>query len=655
VSGTLILGALLPVVLLSVFAYRVAAARMHEMVSASNVSAAVMTGELIGSDLARNIDMARALAAQPGMVAAVQRHDADAVRVRLNATFDALNRLAPGDPGAAAAGGTGSAAVRRIDRAFVTDPAGVEWSDYPHAPESIGKSFADRDWYRGVSRDWQPYLSEVYQRNAEPPILIVAMAAPVRSPAGNVIGILVFQMPLEYLSNTLKAIPVGGTGHVYVVDRRGAVVAHPRLPDLQARRYTQPADSAPVRAALAGAPSTAEYPDPISGEPMVASFQPVPVPDGTWAAVAQQPVADAYGPIRRLGGSIAAAGAVVAGAAFLLVGTLRRASVRDRKLSAELAAKSERLSALAATLEHTARAEQAARVVAEEATDSLRKTQGQLVQTEKLAALGQLVAGVAHEINNPLAFVLNNVAVLQRDLAAIRQLIGLYQSGDETLSARNPELMRGIRELADRIDLPYTMEEIDDLPARSREGLVRIQQIVKDLRDFARQNAIGDVQPGADLNRGIESTLNIARGTARKHKVELLSDLTPLPGVTCSPGKINQVVLNLLTNAVHASPEGGRVTVRTRPVDGGVAIEVADHGIGIAPAIRDRIFDPFFTTKPQGQGTGLGLSISHGIVSDHGGSIDVESAEGSGTTFTVFLPLSPPTAIGTGGDGRTNN
>jgi signal transduction histidine kinase len=120
-----------------------------------------------------------------------------------------------------------------------------------------------------------------------------------------------------------------------------------------------------------------------------------------------------------------------------------------------------------------------------------------------------------------------------------------------------------------------------------------------------------------------------------------------LPGVTCSPGKINQVVLNLVTNAVHASPENGRVTVSTRRVDHGVSIRVADDGHGIDPVIRGRIFDPFFTTKPQGVGTGLGLSISHGIVADHGGHIDVESEPGRGTTFTVTLPLSPPTSGGT--------
>jgi signal transduction histidine kinase len=653
ISGTLVLAALLPVALLSVLSYRLAARRMLDLVRSGNASAAAMTGELVRSDLARNVDMARALAAQPDMMAAVGRRDADAVRQRLKATVDAINReTVAGSPAAAPATAPGTAppgdiAGRRIDRAFVADPAGVEWSDYPYAPESIGKSFAHRDWYRGVSRDWQPYLSEVYQRNSEPRILIVAMAAPVRGPGGDVIGILVFQMPLEYVSRALRSIQVGiagGSGHVYVVDRNGTVVAHPLLPDLQTRHYTEPAGSEPVRRAIDRRSGTAEYVDPISGRRMVAAFQSIPVPNGTWAAVAQQPADEVYGPVRRLGISIAVAGTVVAATGFLLVGTLRRASVRDRRMSRALDAKGERLAKLAAELEDTATAERQARIAEQAAHDRLRQAQGRLVQSEKLAALGQLVAGVAHEINNPLAFVLNNVAVLQRDLRALEELIRLYQLGDGALDQHAPDVMTRVRALSERIDLPYTMKEIAELPVRTREGLARIQHIVKDLRDFARQNAIGDVQPGCDLNSGIESTINIARGTARKHQVELVSDLQPLPGVTCAPGKINQVVLNLITNAVHASSEGGRVIVRTRHVDGGVQIEVADNGAGIDPAIRGRIFDPFFTTKPQGEGTGLGLSISHGIVADHGGRIDVESEPGAGTTFTVFLPLAPPGA-----------
>jgi signal transduction histidine kinase len=171
---------------------------------------------------------------------------------------------------------------------------------------------------------------------------------------------------------------------------------------------------------------------------------------------------------------------------------------------------------------------------------------------------------------------------------------------------------------------------------RSREGLRRIQQIVKDLREFARLDR-GDYQE-ADLNAGVESTLNIVRGHAKKRQVQFETDLKPLPPFKCFPAKLNQVVMNLLTNAIDASPENGKVTVRTRADDGFVRIEVEDQGGGIDPAVRERIFDPFFTTKPLGKGTGLGLSISYGIVQEHNGRIEVDSEMGKGSKFTVVLP-----------------
>ena len=270
----------------------------------------------------------------------------------------------------------------------------------------------------------------------------------------------------------------------------------------------------------------------------------------------------------------------------------------------------------------------------------LKRTQSRLVQSERLIALGQMVAGVAHEINNPLTFLTNNFVVLERDVLALRDLLARYQKADPSLSEQQPELFRALSEQAAIVDLPYILSNLDGLFSRSREGLKRIQQIVKDLRNFARLDE-GDLHE-INLNTGIESTINIVRGQASKKKVELIVDFGSLPLVTCYPARINQVVLNLLSNAVDACGEIGTVTVRTCPGPRGVEIHVLDTGCGIAPAIRDRIFDPFFTTKPPGKGTGLGLSISHGIVEDHGGTIEVDSTPGEGTHFTVTLPLRPP-------------
>jgi len=275
-----------------------------------------------------------------------------------------------------------------------------------------------------------------------------------------------------------------------------------------------------------------------------------------------------------------------------------------------------------------------------QAHEALKRAQSQLVQSEKLAALGQLVAGVAHEINNPLSFVSNNVAVLQRDAAALRDLLALYREADPLLVEQRPELLARIRELAEACDLDYLLENLAPLMARSRDGLKRIQQIVKDLRDFARLDE-SDLHE-VDLNAGITSTLNIIRSRAKKQQVELVLDLHPLPLVSCYPAKINQVMLNLVANAIDACPAGGTVTVRSEATEDGVALHVADTGVGIPAEIRERIFDPFFTTKPPGQGTGLGLSISYQIVRDHGGRIEFDSAPGRGTHFVVRLPLKAP-------------
>ena len=270
---------------------------------------------------------------------------------------------------------------------------------------------------------------------------------------------------------------------------------------------------------------------------------------------------------------------------------------------------------------------------------ALKEAQSQLVQSEKLASLGLIVAGVAHEINNPVAFVTNNVAVLGRDVGEMRDLIALYEEGDGPIARDLPDLADRIAAFRDRVDMAYTLANVDGLLARSRDGLRRIQQIVSHLRLFAHLDE-GDVNE-ADLNDGVESTVAILVGHARKKSIRLAMDLAPLPPVTCNAARVNQVVMNLLTNAIDASDEGGEVTVRSRPEGPLVVIAVSDAGCGIEPAVRDRIFDPFFTTKPIGQGTGLGLSISYGIIKDHGGTIEVESEPGRGATFVVRIPLRP--------------
>jgi two-component system NtrC family sensor kinase len=288
-----------------------------------------------------------------------------------------------------------------------------------------------------------------------------------------------------------------------------------------------------------------------------------------------------------------------------------------------------------------------------EALEQLKKTQSHLVQSEKLASLGQMVAGVAHEINNPLAFVINNTAVLQRDLRGVTELLTMYRAADGALKDKCPEAAAQIAELSEQVDVEYTLGNLPELLVRSRDGLKRIQQIVRDLRDFARLDE-SDLHE-VDLNAGIQSTVNIILGHAKKKQVKIETELDKaLPPVACQPAKINQVVMNLVSNAIDASNENGRVVIRTASVDGMARIEVVDEGTGIPLELRDRIFDPFFTTKPVGEGTGLGLSISYGIVNDHGGTIEVESTVGEGSRFMVSLPVRERGKAGPGSPGSVS-
>ena len=264
----------------------------------------------------------------------------------------------------------------------------------------------------------------------------------------------------------------------------------------------------------------------------------------------------------------------------------------------------------------------------------LAGTQSQLLQSEKMASVGQLAAGVAHEINNPIAFVSSNLRQLKRYCDDTFALLDAYEQLQRS-ACSEIELTR-VDELKAKIDLKYLREDTPNLLVESLCGIDRVEKIVRDLREFAHPGEPEWQQ--VDIVRGIESTLNVAEHHIRQ-KADVVTQFCELPQIEGVPSQLNQVFLNLLINAVQAIEGHGTITVSTGCDQDTVWVRISDNGCGIDPAYLHRIFDPFFTTKPIGVGPGLGLSVSYGIVKEHGGTIEVASEVNQGATFTIRLPI----------------
>ncbi len=270
---------------------------------------------------------------------------------------------------------------------------------------------------------------------------------------------------------------------------------------------------------------------------------------------------------------------------------------------------------------------------------SLQQAQARLLQSEKMAAVGQLAAGVAHEINNPIGFVSSNLGSLSGYVEHMLTLLAAY----EKIRPGMPAALRaGIDSLPAHAELAYIREDAPELLRESKEGLARVKRIVNDLRDFTRMDT-ADRAP-TDIHAVLDSALQVV-GNELKYKAEVVKAYAALPPVVCNAAQLGQVFVNLLVNAAQAIEGHGTITLCTGTAAQAVWIDISDTGAGMAPEIQQRIFEPFYTTKPVGQGTGLGLSITWDIVKRHGGSLEVQSSPGQGTRFRITLPVVPAAVL----------
>jgi len=278
----------------------------------------------------------------------------------------------------------------------------------------------------------------------------------------------------------------------------------------------------------------------------------------------------------------------------------------------------------------------------------LEQAQSQLMQSEKMASIGLLAAGVAHEINNPIGYIKSNLGALETYIKKFLAVLDAYEQA-ELLAPEGNKLPAGLAELIKGEEIAYLRQDAVALLSESQEGIDRVKNIVENLKEFSRIST-GEKWSHEDIHRGLDSTLNVIWNEL-KYKCEVVKEYGVLPPVECLLAQLNQVFMNLLINAAQAIETRGTIAIRTGTRDEQIWIEIADSGKGIPPENLNRLFDPFFTTKPVGTGTGLGLSVSFSIIKKHHGRIEVESTEGKGSVFRVWLPVRQPV----GDDGALTN
>jgi signal transduction histidine kinase len=557
--GLLVFAALLPIGLLSWYAWHLTAHAVRRLVAANHLSAATMTAEWLSRDLEYSINLARAFAALPGMLAAVELREQDATRAEeeVRAHLRVVVQAYP-----------------RVDRAFVTDPLGVLWSDYPHASESLGQNFSHRDWYRGLSQAWIPYISEVYQRHAEPKPLVVAIAVPMRHEQ-QVRGALVYQYRLDGITEWLKQMKVGSSGYVFVIDHTGTVAVHPQL-NLQDREYDEYAAVAPIQEALQGQPHTAEYLDPLAQRTMVASFMPVSVGGGQhWVVVAEQPSEEAYAPIRQLGMHISLAAGILGLVALVAVVGLGRISERNRRLQS---------------------AKEAA-----EAANRLKSV---------------FLLNMSHELRTPLNAIIGYSEMVQEEAADLGDVTQHFIPDLQKVQGAGKHLLALINDILDLSKIEAGAMELHletfDIASMLREVVTAMQTLVEE-----KANTL-EVRSACEL------------GTMRADLTKVRQSLFSLLSNACKFTERGRITLTASRTSDSLSSADW---ITFRIADTGIGMTPEQMAKLFQPFTQADA-----STTRQYDGAGLGLAITKRFCRMMGGDITVDSEVGKGSTFTIRLP-----------------
>ncbi|MBI3323205.1 MAG: hypothetical protein HYZ95_01930 [Candidatus Omnitrophica bacterium] len=539
-----------------------------------NTVAARLAAQTVREHLDGLAGYVESAAEQPPLISAIERGDWEEVQAQLNAMV---------------------ARNAEIDRAVVADPEGVPRADYPHDPSATVESSAFWEGYLGVSAAQGIYVSEIHQRNALSRPYLVAVATPVRGAQGRTIGYLVGQHRIGTLAAWFGRIRPSQLDAIsfVLVDQRGGMATAESVDTLQPMRLGGHPLAERVAAGVEG---WGKGPHPVTGEPCLISYAPV----GTtgWKVLACQPEKAVAAPLRSLSQIIFWL-AVVFIAGILLTGFVWLGMIQSHH-----AQRREDAEALRAAWDDALRANQELRAeIAERrrAERELRTTQMSLIQAAKMESVGRLAAGVAHEVKNPLAVVLQGLDYLERHL-------------------------------------PARDENVSMVLQDGREAVRRADRVIRGLLDFS---ALRDLEMReTDINSVLEQALLLVKHELDKSQVHVVKELeASLPRVPLDRQKMEQVFVNLVMNAIQAMPRGGLLRVRSRfkPAERAVVVELEDTGAGIPEETLPKIFDPFVTLKPNGKGTGLGLTVTKNIVDLHGGLIEIGNRKEGGARVTLLF------------------